>query len=304
MRRYAKQFRLITGCIAFLVAVGVRPGSAQTVVVNWGGNYVTFDNDLRGYITDEYPVNLDGGTNDARSYCTYSETSPLNPPTEYVGPNARFYGGVLLLKYDGRFSQRWAEIWSGSSIAPNDKLYYGADTYVLTNDQNTVGYDFRFWKKEDFVNGGASSRVSLGPTSKLEILDYEGGGGIPTNNWGNVRFVLRDGTQFYISEDFGAPGTTTTSFVLSDLENRRWAPYNPSAPYNIRFDWASAIFAPHTFVDITAVGYYHSNDNSTDLRRKAGFTAARFRVTADVGGAVPEVPGAPENVRIVSTTEP
>jgi len=206
------------------------------------------------------------------------------------------------LKYNGRFLQRWAEIWSGSSISPNDKLYYGADTYVLTNDQNTVGYDFRFWKKEDFVNGASTSAVTFGPTSSLEILDYEGGGGDPRNNWGRVRFVVRDGTQFYISEDFGEPKTTTASFVLSDLLNRRWAPYNPSAPYNLRFNWASAIFAPHTFVDITAVGYYHSNDNSTDLRRKAGFTAARFRVTADAG-EVSRLPGAPQNVRIVASPQ-
>jgi hypothetical protein len=283
--------------MTLVLVVTVRSAAAQTVIVNWGGNYVTFDNNLRGYIVDEYPVNLSGSNTDARSYCAYSDTVPLNPPTEYTGPNARFYGGVLLLKYNGRFSERWAEIWSGSPIAPNDKLYYGVDTYVLTNDQNTVGYDFRFWKKEDFTNGGNTAAVTFTASSKLEILNYEGGGGDPTNNWGRVRFVVQDGNQFYISEDFGGPATTSTSFTLSDPGSRRWALYNPSAPYNVQFDWAHATFAPHTFIDIRAVGYYHSNDNTTDPRRKAGFTAERFRVNASVGQVIPS-PRPPSNLRI------
>jgi hypothetical protein len=260
-------------------------GAADTVIVNWGGDYVTFDNNLRGYITDEYPVNLDGTNNDARSYCPYSDTVPLHPPTEYTaGSSYKFYGGVLLLKYNGgTFGRRWAEIWSGSSLAPRDKLYYG----VGTNDHNTVGYDFRFWKKEDFLNGAQNGTVTFSATSKLEVLNYEGGDGVPANNYGRVRFVVKDGNQFYVSEDFGGPASTTTSFVLTDPGSRRWALYNPSAPYNIQFNSVDATFAPHTFANITAAGYYHSNDNSTDLNRKAGFNAERFRVTADVNSGLP-----------------
>jgi len=259
--------------------------AADTVVVNWGGDYVTFDNNLRGYITDEYPVNLDGTNNDARSYCAYSDTIPLHPPTEYTaGSSYKFYGGVLLLKYNGgTFGRRWAEIWSGSSLAPRDKLYYG----VGTDDHNTIGYDFRFWKKEDFLNGAQNGTVTFSATSKLEILNYEGGDGVPANNYGRVRFVVKDGNQFYVSEDFGGPASTTTSFVLTDPGSRRWALYNPSAPYNIQFNSTAATFAPHTFTNITAAGYYHSNDNSTDLNRKAGFNAERFRVTADVNAGLP-----------------
>ena len=243
-------------------------------------------------------MNLDGGENDARSYCAYSDSVPLNPPNQYAGTSHRFYGGVLLLKFNGSFSQRWAEIWSGSAIAPNDKLYYGADTYTATSDRNTVGYDFRFWKKEDFLNSGSSNNVTFSPTSQLEILQYEGGGGVPANNWGRVRFVVRDGTQFYVSEDFGGPSASVASFTLTDPASRRWAPYSPSAPYNIQFNASSAVFETRSFSDVTAVGYYHSNDNSTDPNRRAGFTAARFRVSAQMSSAIP-APTPPTNLRIL-----
>ena len=258
-----------------------REVSRSTEIVNWGGDYVTFDDNVRGYGTPvESGLDLDGdGANDdARWHCPYSDTLAFTPASSAQNPSWRFYGGTLLHQYNASsFAFKWSEIWSGSPIAPADKLYYGGPT-------GTHGWDLRYWKKPDFLAGGSGATITFGADSRLEIFDYEGGDGVPANNSGRVRFVVRDGAQFYISEDFGAPSASVgADFTLDALPTRRWAPYAPAAPHALRFDSVNAAFALHTFTDITAAGYLHSNDHipAPATGVKAGFTAARFRVVAD-----------------------
>jgi hypothetical protein len=79
-----------------------------------------------------------------------------------------------------------------------------------------------------------------------------------------VRFVVRDGAQFYVSEAVfqGAGqkygGTDGKQHVLCPLRTK-WAKYQPRAPYHIEFD-PKTPFAPHTFEDVTAVGFYAFKD--------------------------------------------
>jgi len=228
--------------------------STSAVIVNWGGDYVEGDEHVRGYETSiTFNVELDSGFTGARWHCPFSEDAPLTPLASYdKGASWKFYGGVLLESFTNRFDFKWAEIWNRGA---NDQLYYGAPP-------GTHGWDLRYWKKEDFLNDGAQHAVTFTPESKLEILDYQGGDGVPANNSGRVRFVVREGGQFFISEDFAGPATTNDAdFVLSNPGSARWAIYNPSAPHAIKFDWANASFTPQQFTNVTAVGYLHSNDN-------------------------------------------
>jgi hypothetical protein len=101
------------------------------------------------------------------------------------------------------------------------------------------------------------------------------------DNIGRVRFVVKNGNQFYISQDFAE--NNVTSFTLSDPASKQWAAYNPSAPYGIKFNANTASFSTRTFNDITAVGVYHATDNSTFDSRRAGLNFERFRVYATVG---------------------
>jgi hypothetical protein len=161
-----------------------------------------------------------------------------------------------------------------------DHIYESADA---TSD----GWALIYWKKADFLDG-ASGRLGFGPDSSMQIVNYSGADGVVGNNSGRVRFVVRDGSQFYISEVYG--DSLATSFTLSSLASVGWAPYNPGAPYNLKFDAAGAIFAPHTFADITAVGYYHSNDNSASASRRAGLNLERFKVIAEVQPQAIDIP--------------
>jgi glucose/arabinose dehydrogenase len=249
-------------------------------IVDWYGDYVRTDTAMQRYITLETAdLDNDGASDDTRGYLPYSATQPLSPNpsggNSYGGTydqdtSYRFYGGVLLQRYNGDFGSRWAEIWERPSA---DRIYQSADA---TSD----GWFFIFWKKADFLNGGSARTVTLDAQSKLEVLNYSGADGDVKNNYGRVRFVVQDGNQFYISQDAGAP--TASSFTLSNPSSRNWAIYNPGAPYNLKFNAATATFAPHVFTDVRAVGLYHSNDNSSSSARRAGFVFERFRVMAVV----------------------
>jgi hypothetical protein len=262
-----------------------RAAGNPTVIADWGGDYVTTDTSMARYITVEYPVDLDGGNDDARAYLPYSDSEPINPypdgPNTYGttyarGTSYRFYGGILFQHYNGPFGSQWAEVWYRDGP---DRIYQSADA---TSD----GWALLYWKKEDFLNGANAMTVTFDVSSTLEILNYAGADGVIGDNFGRVRFVVRDGSQFYISEISGDK-TTSDGFRLSDPSSTRWAPYTPSAPYNLKYDVVHAVFAQHIFSNITAVGFYHATDQSSAANRRAGLNIERFRVSAKLQTPTP-----------------
>ena len=80
---------------------------------------------------------------------------------------------------------------------------------------------------------------------------------------------------------------TSDGFQLSNPSSTRWARYTPLAPYNLKFDVAHAVFAQHTFGNITAVGFYHTTDQSGAANRRAGLNIERFRVSAKLQTPTP-----------------
>lgn len=255
--------------------------SGSVGIVDWGGDYVDADAGLRGAdgpVDSKIDIDRDGLYNDQRLTIPLSDLTPLSPAASRHGSSWRFYGGLILESYNRPFDYRLAQIWAESAVKPNDKLYYGASP-------GTIGWDLRYWKKEDFLGEGSARQVVLDESSKIELINYEGGDGVPQNNSGMVRIVVKDGEQWFISKSAGLPATASATFVLRTLRSELWAQYDPQSPNRIRFKPAIAIFEPHVFRDVQAVGYLHSNDNNAppaaDVR--AGFTVERVRVSARLG---------------------
>jgi len=263
------------------------PPEEELLVVNWGGDYVREDTACRRGWTTEGSVNLgkgSPGTNDTRAYFPLSHTEPLSPhPASGYrdGTSSVFYGGVLLHAYDRGFTQeKWTEVWDREL---SDQIYYS------TRDAGTDGWGLFYWKKEDFLSGSALGSLRFGSGSRLEILNYQGGDGVVEKNSGRVRFVVDDGEQFYVSESYG--DRSSASFALTDPAGERWAPFDPQPPHSFQLDEQTAQFAEHEFQDITAVGFYHSNSQSTEAMRRAGFTAARFRAQLSSRSGGLQAPG-------------
>jgi hypothetical protein len=257
--------------------------NGKTRIVDWGGDYVTTDTAMQRFISTDTYVDLDGDSanDDARAYIPFNDAQPINPNpsggnayggTYTQGTSWRFYGGLLMQHYNSDFATKYGEVWE----RPNglDRIYYSADPV-------SDGWMILYWKKADFLDGGSTDGVRFDANSSLELLTFAGSDGSVNDNIGRVRFVVKNGNQFYISQDFAE--NNVTSFTLSDPASKQWAAYNPSAPYGIKFNANTASFSTRTFNDITAVGVYHATDNSTFDSRRAGLNFERFRVYATVG---------------------
>lgn len=268
----------------------------STPIVDWGGDYVAADAEVRRFDSaPESGVILVGGQTGARWLAPHSDTKLFNPPaSDSVGTSSRFYGGVRLDSYPSLLDPRQAGI----------REFGGADQLHSSGPAGTHGWDFRYWKKADFLSGAAEQLVQFGPGSRLEVIDYQGAGGVPENNSGRVHFAVRDAGQWWLSEDFGAPsGSVNASFVLSDPESRGWTAWDPDSGA-MAFGAADSEFGPRAFRNIDAVGYLHTNQHlpAPVVSERAGFACSRVRVRAIVSSALgvgqPAVPAGPHRLSL------
>ena len=254
------------------------PTSSSMLLVDFGRtDYVTgnqkFRNNSDGtLVTGDF----DGDTmaDDARrEYAYMDETgTPLNPQTGYDDsqPSAVFFGGAQATHFDSTTAG-----FDTRTVNNNTN----GDRPSLRNQQNSghplaTTHIFMFWDQSGFLNGGDTETVVFNPQSMLSInfSRYEA---MERN-----RFVVRDGTTFYVSEAQGP---------LMNPNGTRWAPYDPSS--GLDFDEGAAVFASHNFSDITAFGFYAERDAPcTSCRMWMEFTD--FEVQAAFVQAVALPPGA------------
>lgn len=191
----------------------------------------------------------------------YDPAKQMNPPgIEYdiEAPSAIFYGGVIGFHTKGGMSE--------GLINPNHGMF---DDFNMMSCQQPLtkeeGFKVRcyglwYWQKEDFLNGGSNHKVSFDDKSLISpyICRY----------WDDVdggRWVVRDGSQFYISEaQFGTPADKwpkpPEKAAMLHPTKTKWALYDPKPGADFHFDAASAKFEEHEFKDVTAVGFYIARD--------------------------------------------
>lgn len=268
--------------------VPVTALAATVSAVNWGGQYVDADTEL----ADHDPAKLGGGGDkygdpdgvfdingsDSLAGRALSLDSSFSPPSGYSGTSGTFFGAGSVTREGSLVNDGYSEL-SVLNQGPNDSVHWHVDT---GGDLHTF-HLLMFWDKADFLNG-------LDTTGPLTLIDgsFTLTTAQVTDHTDEVlRWVVRDGSQFYVSE-----GTellqNNTSYLrdYSDLTN--WAVYNPVDPVgdatladlqSIDFDETST-FSPHTFTDVTAVGFY--------VEREAATGPAHVHVEAFGATLVPE----------------
>ncbi|NLF37875.1 formylglycine-generating enzyme family protein, partial [bacterium] len=207
----------------------------------------------------QYDVDGDGITSDdSIGFWAFSLTNPLNPPGlefDLDAPSARFYGGMTIM-----FSNRTGAAFTEGMLNKNHELRDDCNFMCTPGAPlpNWRAYGLWVWLKQDFMNGGESNAVSFGPDSMIVPHVSRFYRGITDGRW-----VARDNDQFYISQatfeqystNIGRASGTHTSYILYPTQTL-WAVYNPAEPCWVAFDAATASFAPHTFTNVTAVGFY------------------------------------------------
>lgn len=253
-------------------------------VVDYGADYGSgyYRNDTNaGQTAIQVDVDGDGDpSNDSLSFWEFSFTEPMNPSGilyDTEATSAIFYGGITAF-----FSEPGRYLVEGLL---NENHERRDDWNMMTADPDkapTRCYGFWFWKKEDFLNGGDQYTVSFAPGSKIVPHVSRYFSGLDDGRW-----VIQQGGQFYVSEktfgdylgEIGRAEFTHTSYIL-DPTTTNWAPYNPTEPYDIVFDIDAATYAPVTFNDVQAVGFYVY---AHTLRpEEIGFKWHSFEVYAEV----------------------
>jgi PKD repeat protein len=285
----------ITGTAQITVG-NVNPAPGNTTIVNWFGNYANSSPGVNSTQTlNDTDLNGDGNAWDAYRRIPFSTTTPLNPTaTSYIiaAPSARFYGGVNLRSF-------------GTSATTKAGIPAFSDTFIVNNGGSTssstattptddaMGFRFQpgldlawsfaaVWLKPEFLGTGSTNNVSFGNGSLLQVSVGDSGGN-GTLRWdivGNGRFLVRNGTQWYVSQ--AALASNTSDKLLSfttDTADGNWAPVDPAAAVNLNLDLTAVVYAPQNFDDLTGVGFYLENDLATGAAR-AWWYVDQFRVDA------------------------
>ncbi|BCX47360.1 hypothetical protein HAHE_12680 [Haloferula helveola] len=261
--------------LAFAGSACLTVGShaATVAAVQWGGDYVSADTVL----ADDVPANRTGSdgygdpdgpivTNGTDSIAGrgYSSTRPFSPGTGYTGTSGTFYGGGSVERVNSTANDGFSEL-SVLNQGPNDSIHFHVDT---GGDVHTFHLMF-LWDKADFLSG-LDAATGIGLTEGEFGLVTSQASGHHTDEL--LRWVVRDGNQLYVSEDTTLIGNNSVySVSYSSLLN--WAPYDPNEVdpsgsgtaadlWSLDFDEGST-FLPHTFTDVTGVGFYIEHEAAT-----------------------------------------
>ena len=249
MKLPTKSLLAIAATLALVSGAG-----AQTVLVNQFGNTIagdvtfarTFTNVTNGSaVTNGRVISWDQ---------TAATLTGSGAPTMYGG--ARIFNSTAASWVGGTNRQ------SLVNLDP-DRLRLGVDSATFTQAQG-----FMYIDKADFINGGSSGTWSLNDSAASLSTR------ITSTTNSAVRWLVRDGTQFYVSNTaFASNLGSTTTFNLTgvDLANTTWTAFNPvsglsstfSSAYDSYVAASDGTVATSSLNNITAFGLYFQSSGAT-----------------------------------------
>lgn len=267
--------KLTTATVSLLLFSSLL--TAQSTLVEWGGDYVT--NDTASMLTqtdDIIDYDGDGSADDSRRAIGYDQNFPAFGPLNYPGPAV--YAGTEIIKIGSTTANGLVDL----NILDNGSMdalraYYQTPSGI---EQGYLAGAFVF-KSSSFSTGAP---VAYGNLQGMTMRYGMGGvsGSVTT------RFLLIDSNgDAWLSNSSISGGNGTAPFDLNDVSGETWALYEG---FNSTVDGIVGILYDDGFTfdqtlshdtQISAVGVSFIKDPST------GFTNAEMRVT-DFAITVPE----------------
>lgn len=244
---------LLRTTVSLLAAAALTlPAAANTLLVNWGGNYFnTSTGDIN--LFDFYQVNpIPGGI--LLPYDTSQEISP-DGHSRYntEATSATFYGAVQLTTANGPTTVTRQLRIRHDGASNSSRIHINSDTGNTANHAFAQG--FFFWKKEDFLNGFADQEpFSLDHLQEMTLNLSN----LRSNSNTAIRFAVQSDGVWYLSETHITGSyfdTKPDPLTLVAPGADQWGIWDPAG---------SPLNAPPTTFDvngsmlgnITAVGFY------------------------------------------------
>ena len=164
------------------------------------------------------------------------------------------YGGMNVVNSGTSEGGSYARFHDNSPVSwPNvpEVFLYSVATATTVNNVNMC----YLWKRSDFVGITQTNSAAFDSSSVLSV-NLTSFGQQPGYNTEQIRFLVQNGSTYYVSEAVKTSGTGTLS--LSNFNNNstagyRWAPITLSGT---SFDIpASLTFAAQAFTDVQSVGW-------------------------------------------------
>ena len=214
--------------------------------------------DLTAQVAARTPSLSDG----LRNVWNFSDTEPLFNGSPETG--TRILGGM-------RAEVTVGPLTSVPAISPqSDKLVIGAtggSGYVATIQGVLL------WDKMDFTDATGGGALVFGNSGESLVLRTD-----LFRNFGSARWVLRDGTDYYVSDK---TFTGTAETLLKGTDEVLWANWDPSANGGADFHLIpEAGFSGRTFTNITAAGVCYSQTRTADLQPLFTLNDMGFEVLA------------------------
>lgn len=224
-------------CLA--AALSIVTAAAQNNVVDWGGSFVEKTTNL---------VLPSATASDGIMTYPYSDSAPVTAVTNYVvasGRTSPIFAALQVESGDGT-----AREFNKALLRDRSE---GDDIYLQTESGVTGTNRVRglfFSQKQDFLGGAGSAPLALdGLRGEVNITAMQRG---------TVRFAVRNGDSWYVSEaSAGAPGL----FVAENLGSQAWGAWNPAgaplAGAPAKFETSGA-----SLKDVSAFGFYFDAERS------------------------------------------
>ena len=231
---------------------------STNLVVQFAGDYLPSSKNFRDgqpIKTSGLDIDNDGMSDDASVEYPFSTTTPLSPLDTYTGPV--IYGGIIALKTNSTNAS-----FSDNKIGNNSS---GNDAFQLRFQSEGNLHAAFYFDKSSFLSGGDTASVSFDALSSVVFSTNR------FENLGDVRWLVKEGNNFYVSE---VTGNKFLSFT-SNSSDGNWATYNPGSDLN--FDQNNAVFSPQNFSDIQGIGLLIDKDDISNSRHWIEFDSFEFR---------------------------
>ncbi|MEM6551201.1 MAG: PEP-CTERM sorting domain-containing protein [Planctomycetota bacterium] len=242
--RHPRTRRLLAAALAVPALLTAQHASAA-LVVNFGSN---------AYVDDPGSGNLNVALQSSQGVFvdvgSPTTVSPDPSSTAYNGDgpgadNSRFYGGYGLFGGGNRFLGTSVITANPGSVSDTIRIQAGNSNNGQPNDLVFL----QLFDNDDFLNGGDNSFVSLDSTSSFSAAASG------NNNSGTreLRFVVKQGGSFYVSNDFTYNNPNFNLPGTQDFDDLSWFEYDPAS--SLLYTSGTAEFTG-TFDDVEALGVY------------------------------------------------